>query len=258
MRPAQSHFATIANQYASFRPTYAPELLQELVALTGHQTYPAPIVALDIAAGSGQATLHLAEYAQTVIASDLALSQIASMPTHPRIQRYVARAEASAMPDHSVDLITVAQAMHWFDVAAFHHEVHRILKPNGILAVWTYALLSGTPELTNIINRLYAHTANWWPADRAHVDNHYATLAFPYQRIDFTPPPMVMHYTLEQLLGYLRTWSGVQRYLKDQGHDPVGLFVDEFIAAWPGAPTAPTLFTFDLTIFVGTPYLLNA
>lgn len=257
MRPAQSHFATVANQYASFRPTYAPELLHALVALTEHHTYPAPIVALDIAAGSGQATLHLAEYAQTVIASDLALSQITSMPPHPRIQRYVARAEASGLPDHSIDLITVAQAMHWFDIDAFHREVARILKPRGIIAVWTYALLSGTPDMTAIIQRLYHHTANWWPADRAHVDNHYANLAFPYQRIDFTPPPMVMHYTRDQLLGYLRTWSGVQRYLKDQGHDPVALFVDEFTAAWPDAPTVPTAFTFDLTVFVGTPHAQN-
>ncbi|MFN5059466.1 MAG: class I SAM-dependent methyltransferase [Chloroflexota bacterium] len=254
MRPAQSHFANVANQYASFRPTYAPELLQALVALTGHQAYPAPIVALDIAAGSGQATVPLAEYAQTVIASDLALNQIASMPYHPRIHRYVARAELSGLPDYSVDLITVAQSMHWFDVDAFHHEVYRILKPNGLIAVWTYALLSGTPELTDIIHRLYNYTAAWWPADRAHVDNHYANLAFPYQRIDFIPPPMVMHYTLEQLLGYLRTWSGVQRYLKDQGHDPVALFVDAFTAAWPISPTTPTLFTFDLTIFVGKPH----
>lgn len=252
MRPVQSHFATVANQYASFRPTYDPELLRGLVALTGHHHTPAPIVALDIAAGSGQATVHLAEYAQTVIASDLALSQIASMPHHPRIQRYVARAETSGLPDHSIDLITVAQSMHWFDIDAFHREVRRILKPDGVIAVWTYALLSGTPELTEIIHRLYHHTTPWWPADRAHVDNHYANLAFPYRRIEFTPPPMIMHYTLEQLLGYLRTWSGVQRYLKDQGHDPVSLFVDDFTAAWPGASVNPTPFTFDLTVLVGT------
>ncbi|MEY3991040.1 MAG: hypothetical protein RI985_2121 [Chloroflexota bacterium] len=254
MRPAQNHFANVANQYASFRPTYDPELLRGLVDLIGHDSIPAPIVALDIAAGSGQATLHLAEYTQTVFASDLALSQIASMPAHPRIHRYVARAEASGLPNHSIDLITVAQSMHWFDIDAFHREVHRILKPNGIIAVWTYALLSGTPELTDIIQRLYHHTTPWWPADRAHVDTHYANLAFPYRRIEFTPPPMVMRYTLDQLLGYLRTWSGVQRYLKDQGHDPVALFVDDFIAAWPNTTTTPTPFTFDLTVLVGTPH----
>lgn len=253
MRSEQSHFATIAGQYAAFRPSYDPKLLRDLVALTGHQTLPAPIIALDVAAGSGQATMHLAEYAQTVFASDLAPNQIASMPHHPRIHRYVARAETSGLPDHSVDLITVAQAMHWFDVDAFHREVHRILKPNGIIAVWTYALLSGTPALTDIINQIYLHTTPWWPADRVHVDNHYANLAFPYRCIDFTPPPMIMQYTLEQLLGYLRTWSGVQRYQKDQGHDPVALFVDAFTAAWPHAPTNPTPFTFDVTILVGTP-----
>ncbi len=254
MRPSQSHFANVANQYASFRPTYDPALLRGLVALTGHTHTPAPVVALDIAAGSGQATMHLAEYAQTVIASDLAFSQIASMPIHPRIHRYVARAEASGLPNHSIDLITVAQSMHWFDIDAFHREVYRILKPHGIIAVWTYALLSGTPVLTEIINRLYQHTTPWWPADRAHVDNHYATLEFPYQRIDFTPPPMIMHYTLDHLLGYLRTWSGVQRYLKDQGHDPVSLFVDEFTHAWGVSPSTPLPFQFDLTLLVGRPH----
>ena len=255
MRPAQSHFANVANQYASFRPTYDPELLRTLVALTGHQHIPAPIVALDIAAGSGQATMHLAEYAQTVFASDLALNQITSMPSHPRIHRYVARAEASGLPDHSIDLITVAQSMHWFDVDAFHREVYRILKPNGIIAVWSYALLSGPPALTDVIQQLYRHTAPWWPADRAHVDNHYANLAFPYQRLDFTPPPMIMHYTLDQLLGYLRTWSGVQRYVKDQGQDPVSLFHDKFVTAWTYDTSITQHFTFDFTIFVGTPHV---
>lgn len=247
MRQTQDHFSGVAQNYASFRPTYPPQLAADLVAMAGGPT----AVVYDIAAGSGQATLDLAAAAQRVFASDVAIKQIAALPAHPHIFPLVARAEASAVADQSIDLVTVAQAMHWFDVPAFQHEVRRILRPGGIIAVWSYALLSGTPAITAIINDLYRETGPWWPADRRHVDTHYAELPFDFARVAYTPPPMTATFTLPRLLGYLSTWSGVQRYQKDQQRDPVAARQAEFAAAWDGDPLTAMPFHFDLTVLVG-------
>jgi SAM-dependent methyltransferase len=247
MRDIQNHFGGVANQYAAFRPTYPRQLLADLATLAGG----ADTIALDVAAGNGQATSMLADYVDHVYASDVALSQIQAMPAHPRISAYVARAEASGLSPHSVDMITVAQAMHWFDVDAFHREVRRVVRPGGIIAVWSYALLHATPAINDIINDLYRTTGPWWPADRAHVDDGYANLAFPYPLIPYTPPAMTAEFDMARLLGYLGTWSGVQRYKKATGDDPVAGRSDALRAAWGGADTQSVTFTFDVTMRVG-------
>ena len=247
LKAHQNHFATVATQYASYRPTYPTALIHDIVSLAGG---PA-ITALDLAAGNGQATTALASACATVYASDLAYSQIAAMPRVPNVHPYVSRAEQTGLPDASIDLICVAQSMHWFDIDAFHREVRRIGKPGGVIAVWTYALLRATPALTAIIDELYTETAAHWPADRVHVDAHYATLAFPYTRIPYTAPPMTVAFTRERLIGYLQTWSGVQRYIKAGHADPVLARADAFAAAWGHPPEAPVTFTFDLTVLLG-------
>lgn len=247
MRDIQNHFAGVANQYAAFRPTYPRQLLADLATLAaGEHT-----VALDVAAGNGQATSMLADYVDHVYASDVALSQIQAMPAHPHVSAYVARAEASGLQAHCIDLITVAQAMHWFDVDAFHREVRRVVRPGGVIAVWSYALLHATPTINDVINDLYRTTGPWWPADRAHVDDGYANLAFPYPLIPYTPPAMTAQFDVARLLGYLGTWSGVQRYKKATGDDPVAARSEAFRAAWGGADTQSVTFTFDVTMRVG-------
>ena len=247
MRDIQNHFAGVANQYATFRPTYPRQLLADLAELSGG----ADTIALDVAAGNGQATTMLADYVAHVYASDVAVSQIQAMPVHPRISAYVARAEASGLQAQSIDLITVAQAMHWFDVEAFHHEVRRVVRPGGVIAVWSYALLHATPAINDVINDLYRTTGPWWPADRAHVDDGYANLAFPYTLVTYTPPAMTAEFDVARLLGYLGTWSGVQRYKKATGDDPVAARSDALRAAWGGPDTQLVTFTFDVTMRVG-------
>jgi len=247
LRAQQNHFATVASQYAAFRPTYPTALIQDIVSLAGGSS----ITALDVAAGNGQATIPLAAACRHVYASDLAVTQIAALPATANISPYVSRAEQTCLPDASVDLVCVAQAMHWFDVAAFHHEVRRIGKPGGVIAVWTYALLRAAPPLTAIIDDLYAQTAAYWPADRVHVDNHYATLPFPYERIPYTAPAMTAAFSQERLCGYLRTWSGVQRYINAGHPDPVAARAEAVAAAWGQAADTPVTFTFDMTVLLG-------
>lgn len=247
MRPVQNHFGDVANQYATFRPTYPPQLLADVAALAGGTQ----AVALDVACGNGQATVDLAAYVKHVYASDVADTQVAAMPPHPHISPYVARAEHSGLRDHSIDLVTVAQAMHWFDVDAFHREVKRIVRPGGVIAVWSYSLLRSTPAITAIITDMYAETRPWWPADRDHVDDGYANLAFPYTRIDYTPPAMTVQFNVPRLVGYLGTWSGVRRYHKDTGRDPVAERLAALHAAWDGDPAQAQTFTFTVAMHVG-------
>lgn len=247
LKSQQNHFAGVASQYASFRPTYPLRLLQDLVVFAGGSSS----TALDVGAGNGQVASALAPLVRTLYASDLAYSQISAMPAQANVLRYVSRAERTCLPDHSVDLLTCAQSMHWFDVPAFHTEVRRIVKPGGVVAVWTYALPRGTPAVSAAIDAIYAETAAYWPADRVHVDNHYHDFAFPYAPITYTPPAMTAMFDLARLIGYLGTWSGVQRAMKAGVPDPVAAHADALAAAWGTEPDTAQTITFEMTLFLG-------
>jgi ubiquinone/menaquinone biosynthesis C-methylase UbiE len=128
----KDHFSRLAAQYAEFRPRY-PGALFDLLARVG----PARELAWDCACGSGQATLDLVERFGSVVATDASAQQIAAAKPHPRVEYRVARAEDSGLESKSVDVITVAQSLHWFDRPAFYAEARRVLRPHGVLAVWT-------------------------------------------------------------------------------------------------------------------------
>jgi len=148
----------------------------------------------------------------------------------------VASAEQSGIEANSVDLITVAQALHWFDIQAFSKEVNRVLKPGGVLAVWTYNLLQIQPEIDAQVNHLYASILNdFWPPERVMVENGYAEIDFPFAEV--TPPDfqMVANWGIPQLLGYLRTWSALKRYRKQHGVDPAEFILPELLKIWGNA-----------------------
>jgi ubiquinone/menaquinone biosynthesis C-methylase UbiE len=247
LRTEQNHFAGVASQYAAFRPAYPTQLLVDLVALAGGDG----ITALDTGAGNGQVASALAPLVKRLYASDLAYSQISAMPPQPNALRYVSRAERSCLPDHHLDLLTCAQSLHWFDVPAFHAEAARIVKPGGVVAIWTYALPRGSAAVSAVIDAIYAATASHWPADRVHVDTKYAAFPFPYTPIAYTPPPMTAVFDLPRLVGYLGTWSGVQRAIKAGIPDPVAAHAAALAAAWAADPVTQQTITFDTTVFIG-------
>ena len=225
----KDHFSRLAAQYAEFRPKY-PGALFDLLA----RIAPSRVRAWDCACGSGQATLDLADRFDTVVGTDASAQQVAAAKAHPRVTYAVARAEASGLEAASMDVITVAQALHWFDRPAFYEEARRVLKPHGVLAVWTY----GIPRLNHVsldpvMQKFYWETVGeFWPPERRYVEDGYRSIDFPFTEV--TGPSLSMRetWTLPQFLGYLRSWSSVGRYVDARGEDPVVQIEQQFAPIW--------------------------
>ena len=224
------HFTQVAGQYAAFRPSYPDELFDWLAGIA-----PQRKLAWDCGAGSGQATAALAARFEQVIGTDISAAQLASASKLTNVEYRVAPAEASGLPDQSSDLVTVAQAMHWFDLLKFYAEVRRVLKPQGIIAAWGYnRLLIGQPEVQRIVDHFYEETiGSYWPPERVLVENSYRDLDFPFPRI--AAPQFSLHkdWAREHLLGYLRSWSAVGRFKAANGYDPVDTLAGEIAVYWP-------------------------
>lgn len=227
----KDYFSGHASSYAAARPDYPPALFAWLAGQA-----PAQELAWDCATGNGQAARALARHFGHVIATDASTEQIANAVPHPGIDYRVATAESPGLDPGSVDLATVAQAVHWFDRPRFYAAASRALRPGGLIAVWSYGLFTIDPALDAVVNHFYDDVIGpYWPPERRLIDAHYTTLDFPFDEI--TPPTFVMEHawTCGQVLAYLRTWSAVQRYRRDAGHDPMMPVAEEIARLWGNA-----------------------
>lgn len=229
------HFGSVSQHYAQSRPSYPPALFAWLASQCETRT-----LAWDCATGSGQAAVGLAEHFDQIIATDASAAQIAAASAHARITYQVTSAEACALADHSVDLVTVAQALHWFDVDAFYREVRRVTKAHGALAVWTYGNIEvdgGEGAMAAVLRHFYTEVVGpYWPPQRRHVENGYRDLPFPF-RVQPTPIFEVrLQWTLAHLLAYLRSWSASAAYAQARGHDAVDACAAAFSTAWGEQP----------------------
>ena len=241
----KDHFSAHASAYARYRPRYPEALFAYLAALC-----PAHDLAWDCATGNGQAAHSLAEYFAHVVATDASADQIANAAPHARVAYQVAPAAQSPLAPHTADLVTVAQALHWLDLDAFYPEVRRVLKPGGVLAVWTYSLIQINPAVDALIERLYHDIVGaYWPPERRHVEDGYRSLPFPFEALE--PPAFTMSllWTLDDLLGYLGTWSATTRYIKTHAANPVEEIAQDLTQAW-GDPAAvkPARWTLPLRV----------
>jgi SAM-dependent methyltransferase len=189
----------------------------------------------DCATGNGQAAVVLAEVFERVIATDGSEKQIGNAEAHARVEYRVAPAENSGIESHTVDLITVAQALHWFDLERFYAEARRVLKPEGVLAVWAYKLAQVEPAIDRVVNRYYTEVVGaYWPAERVLVEK-FEDLAFPFLEIVAPPFEMAAEWNAEQLVGYLRTWSATQRFMAANQRDPLKDIEEDLRSAWGDA-----------------------
>jgi SAM-dependent methyltransferase len=223
------HFTPVAESYKAFRPSYPEEMFAWLAGLA-----PGRDLAWDCGAGSGQATVPLAAHFTHVLGTDISAAQLASAPSHANVEYRVTPDEASGLADHSVDLITVAQALHWFDLPKFYSEAKRVLKPHGIIAVWGYNRLQiDDAGLQIVLDRFYTETiGSYWPPERVHVESAYRDLPFPFTRIDAPPFALRKEWSREHVVGYLRSWSAVARLQAANGFDPVSELAEEMGAYW--------------------------
>jgi SAM-dependent methyltransferase len=146
----------------------------------------------------------------------------------------VETAEESGLRAASADLITVAQALHWFDIERFFGEAQRVLAPGGVLAVWSYALCTVDPGCDAVVLHLYRELDEYWPPERRIVDEGYRGIELPMPAVAAPDFAMTTAWTAEAMLGYLRTWSASRRYLRAQGADPVDAIEAPLRAAWGG------------------------
>lgn len=224
----KDHFSGHASDYARYRPHYSPEMFKHLASLA-----PSRELAWDCATGNGQAAVALAPFFRRIIATDASAPQIANAEPNERVEYRVAPAEASGLESNTIDLISVAQALHWFNHGAFFAEAERVLKPDGILAVSAYNLLTVSPEIDALVNHFYFETTGpFWPPERDIVEAGYRTIEFPFPELEVPPFAMRCDWKLEQLLGYLRTWSATRKFIAENGYDPVDSLGEEMRRYW--------------------------
>ena len=229
----KDHFSRQSADYSRYRPGYTQELIAYLAALA-----PDRSLAVDCATGNGQAAVLLADHFDSVLAVDGSEAQLRQAMPHPRVRYERALAEALPVPDRSVALVAVAQAVHWFDFERFYAECRRVLVPDGVLAVWTYTVFRAGGAADAVVDRFYHGTIGpYWPPERQYVQDQYRTLPFPWR--EEAPPPFELQtdWTLEQAMGYFASWSSVQRYKDIHGTDPLPRLQQDLAAAWPAGGT---------------------
>jgi ubiquinone/menaquinone biosynthesis C-methylase UbiE len=224
------HFSGAAARYERYRPRY-PDALFDLLT----DVAPRRSVAWDCATGNGQAALALARRFEKVRATDASEAQLGRAPRRPNISFVAATAEAVPFRAASIDLITVAQAAHWFDLEAFYGEARRVAREGAVIALWTYGLCEVSPEVDGAVGAFYRDVVGpFWPPQRAWVDTGYRDLAFPFDELRIRPPRMTHVWSLEDMLGYAGTWSAVKRFREPTGEDPVETILRPLLArSWP-------------------------
>jgi SAM-dependent methyltransferase len=240
-------FSERATLYAAYRPRYPESLFEFLAGLTSeHRT------ALDCGTGNGQAAIGLVDHFERVIATDPSPAQIQNATPHERIEYRVAPADSSGLAARSVDLVTSAQSLHWFEPGAFFAEAKRVLVRDGAIAVWGY----GDPVLDDVRLQETLHSFNrglleayWYPERKILLDG-YRTISFPYDEVDTPTFQLEMRWTLPELAGYLRTWSAAARFAAEHGTDPVTPVEKSLAADW-GDPATRRLVCWPLSLRAG-------
>lgn len=210
-------FSTQSNEYAKFRPTYPPALIQELITIC-----PSLNLAWDAGTGNGQFANLLSPYFARVVATDISEKQLSYAVQKPNIEYSISDSLRVNIADHDCDLVTVAQAVHWFKFDEFYKEVRRVLKKDGILALVSYGIMNAEPKVNDIVLDFYNNTLHdCWDPERRYIDEEYKTIPFPFDEIKLKKYSMPYIWNIDQLIGFFSTWSGLQHYIAKHGKDPL-------------------------------------
>jgi SAM-dependent methyltransferase len=224
----KDYFSEQSEVYAAFRPTYPDELYQFIYSFLKKKN-----TAWDCGTGNGQVASHLAKQFIHVFATDISGQQLRQAPIIPNITYSVSAAEKTDFNDHTFDLITVAQALHWFDRDKFYNEARRVLAPDGLLAVWGYSNLSISPSVNQHILSFYGNTVGpYWDNARKLVEQEYQTISFPFVEIPCPKFEIKVQWSLSTLAGYLTSWSATQKFIKTNSFNPVPAFVESLKDLW--------------------------
>lgn len=242
----RDHFSSNADEYARARPDYPEAFLSWIAAQS-----PGRGLLVDVATGNGQAARGLAPFFERVIALDASAQQIAQARGPSTIEFRVARAEATGLPSNCADALTVAQAAHWFDLPRFFAEVRRIVRPGGLVCLWSYGWLRIEPTIDALIDHLALETLGpFWPPERALVEDGYRGLEFPFEEIPSPSSTMTLRWTMDEVLAYLNTWSATLRFRSANQDDPLAAFRVALAESW-GEPSTSREIHWPLAVRAG-------
>jgi SAM-dependent methyltransferase len=218
VREFADHFSALSSRYAAYRPRYPEGLFDAIAAASGRRAR-----LWDCATGSGQAAVPLAGRFDLVVASDASPRQLGAARSHPHVRYVAALAEAAPISARWADVVTVAQALHWLDLRGFYAEVRRVLGPGGVFVAWTYGSQRvGDGAIDALLDDFYDRIVGpYWAPERRLVETGYRTFDFPFDEMPMVSPPMVAHWTLDEVLGYISTWSAVAKCREVTGADPM-------------------------------------
>jgi ubiquinone/menaquinone biosynthesis C-methylase UbiE len=224
----KDNFSRQANAYAKYRPDYPKELFDFILSHINNK-----VAAWDCATGNGQTAKVLAKYFEKVYATDLSQKQLDNAEQASNIFYSLQAAEQTNFPDHYFDLVTVSQALHWFQFEEFYAEVNRVTKPGGYLAVWMYGGLTISPEIDRLKQHHYSNTLGaYWDNERKHVDDNYTSIPFPFAEINCPSFTIQFHWTIEELTGYFNTWSALQKFIASNNYNPVDDLIEKIRPYW--------------------------
>lgn len=230
-KDVRNWFEQGGDAYARYRPDYPPELASFLASVS-----PDRRMALDVGCGNGQFTCLLAAHFAAVLGLDPSADQLAHAVAHERVEYRVAPAEHLGLADHTVSLITAAQAAHWFDLPSFYDEARRVAVPGAKLALISYGVGQLEPELNPRFLAFYHHeVGRYWPPERKLVDSGYADLTFPF--VEQSTPRMEIRreWDAHAFLGYISTWSATRRALEAGEQDMLATFSRDLLRLWGDA-----------------------
>ena len=240
----KDNFSTQSDQYARYRPTYPTELFAFL-----NDLIPIKEAAWDCGTGNGQVAFELAKTFQNVFATDISAAQIENATRANNIEYSVQPAESTNFANNMFNLVTVAQAIHWFLFEAFYNEVKRTAKPGAFLCVIGYGTLTVNEQIDRLINHFYENIIGpYWDAERKYIDEAYTTIPFPFKEIATPLFVNSLHWNLQHLIGYLNTWSAVKHFIKQNGYNPVDALQNELTLIWGGEASRTVQFPLLLRI----------
>jgi SAM-dependent methyltransferase len=225
----QDHFSGHASDYARYRPVYPRALYAAIRGVASGGTV------WDAGCGNGQASLGLAEFFDRVIATDPSAEQVAQAGSNPRVEYRVEPGESPTLKDGQADAVTVFQALHWFDFQRFHQAVRRVAKSGAPVLAFMYDVARVSPEIDIILNRSFRDQVGlrrYWPGDRRYVDSHYASIPWHFEPLEFPLFTMEMRWSLDDMIGYLSTWSAHNRSIAAGEPDLLPGLREELNALW--------------------------